>query len=254
MRNGDLLIVPHGAEHEILHQPGAAAKPLAAVLGEVEYEGSGALVYGGGGSGCCLVCGEFSFDEHGAHPLLENLPILLQVSSADGPEARWLQSTMAFIAREASLDEPGAGAIVDRLSEIILIQVLRATLDQARARGETLPFLSAFADARINRALTAIHQQPAADWTVERLGSIAHMSRSSFASRFNELVQMTPLQYVTFVRLEKARKMLRETGTSVAVVAETIGYQSEAAFSQTFKRYVGLRPGQYRRRGAELAA
>ena len=160
MSNGDLLIVPHGATHVIAHVPTTEARPLSEVLDEVAYEGQGDLVYGGGGAGCCLVCGEFSFDDLGNHPLLTDLPSKLHVKGDSSYNTQWLDSAMGFIGHEAAKREPGAGAIIDRLSEIILIQVIRATLASTT---EPIPFLSIFADSLINQVLSAIHQNPAGD-------------------------------------------------------------------------------------------
>lgn len=251
MSNGDLVVVPHGASHIIADSPTTVVLPLDAVLEKTQYNGEGPLVYGGDGPGCCLVCGELAFDDLGNHPLLENLPAKLCVTGERSYNTQWLDSALGFIAHEAANDEPGATAIIDRLSEIILIQVIRATL---AATTERIPFLSVFADARINRVLSAIHADPAADWSVERLGQLVNMSRSSFSNRFTELANMTPLQYVIFVRLQGASRLLLETDTPLVKVAAQIGYQSEAAFSQAFKKQFGLRPGEFRRVHGRVAA
>ncbi|MEM8500950.1 MAG: AraC family transcriptional regulator [Pseudomonadota bacterium] len=251
MSNGDLVVIPHGASHILASSAGADAPPLADVLSQVEYAGEGPLVYGGGGAGCCLVCGEFAFDDMGSHPLLENLPTKLYVSGDNSYNTQWLDSAMGFIAHEAAKLEPGAHAVIDRLAEIILIQVIRATLD---ASTEDIPFLAVFTDPRLNRALSAVHSNPADDWSVERLGKIAGMSRSSFSNRFSELTHMTPLQYVIFVRLQRASRLLLETDAALIAVAEQIGYQSEAAFSQAFKKQYGMRPGEFRRVHRRVAA
>ncbi len=249
MSSGDLVIVPHGASHELADTPAATIRPLAEVLDEVAYVGEGPLVYGGDGAGCCLVCGEFAFDDLGNHPLLKNLPKKLHVPGDSSYNTQWLDSAIGFIAHEATKLEPGANAIIDRLSEIILIQVIRATLDASK---EQIPFLSAFTDSRINKVLSAIHTDPANGWNVENLGKIVNMSRSSFSNHFTELVKMTPLQYVIFVRLQKASHLLTETPATLVSVAESVGYQSEAAFSQAFKKQYGVRPGEFRRTHSQI--
>lgn len=251
LANGDLAIVPHGAAHFLTDKPGAETKALDEVLNEVSYSGEGPLIYGGGGAGCCLVCGEFSFDSIGKHPLLQNLPSILFISGASSYNTQWLDSAIGFIAHEAASDQPGAHAIVDRLSEIILVQVIRATLNAAREQNNTLPFLSAFMDKKINKVLSAIHTNPEANWTVKELGELAAMSRSSFANRFGELTNMSPLKYVLFVRLQKASMMLLETNLTLLSIAGLVGYHSEASFSQAFKRQYGIRPGEFRKRHAE---
>ena len=244
LANGDLVVIPHGASHTLADAPDSRIRPLADVLDDVSYSGDGPLVYGGGGAGCCLVCGEFAFDDLGSHPLLQNLPDKLVVTGDDNYNTQWLERAIGFVAHEASTMQPGASAIIDRLSEIILIQALRVTLTKAR---EPIPFLSLFADQRFNKVLSAIHSDPSHPWSVEGLGKMVNMSRSAFSNRFTELANMTPLQYIIFVRLQKASRLLVETQASLAHVAEQIGYQSEAAFSQSFTRQYGMRPGEFRR-------
>lgn len=251
MSNGDLVVIPHGASHRLADEQTSEIKPLAEVLEEVAYTGEGPLLYGGGGAGCCLVCGEFSFDDLGNHPLLENLPKKLYVPGDVSYNTKWLDSAIGFIAHEAANLNPGAHAIIDRLSEIILIQVIRTTLNTAK---ENIPFLSAFTDSRINQVMAAIHANPADDWNVKKLGQLVNMSRSSFSNRFTELAKMTPLQYVIFVRLQKASRLLIESSAPLITVAESIGYQSEAAFSEAFKKQYGMRPGEFRRVHSQVAA
>lgn len=251
MSHGDLVVIPHGVSHKLADSPTTTIQPLADVLEQVSYVGKGPLIYGGDGAGCCLVCGEFSFDDLGNHPLLENLPKKLHVSGDSSYNTQWLDSAIGFIAHEATKLEPGSHAIIDRLSEIMLIQVIRATLE---ATTEHIPFLSAFADSRINQVLSAIHADPAGDWSVESLGQLVNMSRSSFSNRFTKLAKMTPLQYVIFVRIQKASHLLSETSLPLITVAESIGYQSEAAFSLAFKKQYGIRPGEFRRAHSQNAA
>lgn len=251
MSNGDLVIIPHGASHKITDAQGTSVKPLLTVLEEVDYVGQGPLIYGGGGAGCCLVCGEFAFDEINNHPLLDNLPAKLFIKGDESYNTKWLDSAIGFIAHEAASLQTGAGAIIDRLSEIILIQVIRATLAASK---EQIPFLSAFNDEKINRVLSHVHSDPSADWSVERLGQLVNMSRSAFSNRFSTLTKMTPLQYVIFVRLQKASQLLINSHDSLFSIADSIGYQSEAAFSLAFKRQFDVRPGEYRKQHGQIAA
>lgn len=251
MANGDLVIIAHGAGHILADSPETPPTDLADVFEEIAYPGSGPLVYGGGGAGCCLVCGEFAFDDRENHPLLDNLPLLLKVTGDQSYNAKWLDSVIGFIAHEAASLDPGANAIIDRLSEIIFIQVIRATLASA---SKPIPFLSAFTDPRVSRVLSEIHSDPAAEWSVESLGRIANMSRSAFSNRFTELANMTPLQYVIFVRMQKAARLLVDSNDSLPAIAESVGYKSEAAFSLAFKRQFDVRPGEYRRKHKAAAA
>lgn len=243
--NGDLVVVPHGAAHTILDELDTPARPLDEVLAEVNYIGVGPLIYGGGGAGSCLVCGEFGFTDDALHPLLANLPTLLHISGSESYNKSWLDNALGFIAHEAAAEKAGSLAIVNRLSEIIFIQVIRAFADASHTQ---IPFLAALSDPQISQALSVIHAQPDSYLTVEKLGRIVGMSRSAFSNRFSELVVMTPHQYITFVRLQRAAHILATTEDSLMTITDAVGYQSEAAFSTAFKRHFGVRPGEYRQK------
>ena len=175
--NGDLVVNPHGAGHVILDDPSTPPRPLDDVLSEVGYTGNGPLIYGGGGPSTGLVCGEFCFED-AIHPLLAELPPVLHLNANENRNRRWLDSTLQLISHEAVAEQVGSLAIVNRLAEIIFIQVVRAFADASEPQ---IPFLAALADPHISQALSAIHQQPANQWSVEKLGQIAGMSRSSFS-------------------------------------------------------------------------
>ena len=72
------------------------------------------------------------------------------------------------------------------------------------------------------------------------------MSRSAFAARFKELLCQTPLEYVTEWRMQKAVSLLKQDDKKLVEVAQSVGYESDAAFSKAFKRLVGVTPGEYR--------
>jgi AraC-like DNA-binding protein len=72
------------------------------------------------------------------------------------------------------------------------------------------------------------------------------MSRTTFAERFKSLAGSAPLEYLTRWRMTIARNALRRDDSNLAAIAETIGYESETAFSSAFKRMFGCSPGFYR--------
>ena len=250
MANGDLVVIPHGAGHNILDTPVTVSRPLDEVLSEVDYTEQGTLLYGGGGMGCTLVCGEFAFESDVFHPLLDNLPPLLHVKGSDNHNSGWLDNLMSFIGYEAAQQETGALAIIDRLAEIIFIQVIRATIKSTESK---IPFLAALGDPQLNQALGLIHSQPEHNWTIAELGQQVGMSRSAFAKHFSELAGMTPYQYLTSVRMQRAAQQLKNSPDTIALVAESAGYESETAFSNAFKQYYGVRPGEYRKQRLDLA-
>jgi AraC-like DNA-binding protein len=105
----------------------------------------------------------------------------------------------------------------------------------------------------VGRALAVMHGEPQRDWTVESLAAEVACSRATFARRFRELVGETPLVYLTRLRMDVAARMLRDSDTPLAVIAERVGYASEFAFNRTFHRVRGTPPGRYREQAREAA-
>ena len=99
---------------------------------------------------------------------------------------------------------------------------------------------------RVGRALAAIHREPEKDWSVALLAKEVGMSRSGFSARFTSLVGESAMRYLTEWRMQLARAQLLETSDSLSVLADRLGYQSEAAFSRAFKRVFGVPPGSLR--------
>jgi len=155
-----------------------------------------------------------------------------------------LDTVLRFITLETENAQPGADVIVDKLSEILFIHVVRAFIKQGGVR---TGFLAALSDDRLGRAIRSVHDNPAARWSVASLAHEAGMSRSAFANHFQNVAGMTPMQYVTEWRMQTAFELLSAKRLSVAEVAELSGYQTEASFRKAFKKHVGTGPGAIRR-------
>jgi AraC-like DNA-binding protein len=159
----------------------------------------------------------------------------------------WIQSTLRLMAAEARELRPGGETIVTRLADILVIQAIRAWIEQDPAA--QTGWLGALKDHQIGRALTLIHREPAHDWSVASLADEVAMSRSAFAARFTQLVGETPMYYVTRWRMQVAQNVLQVGDATVGEIALRLGYGSEAAFSRAFKRFHGIPPGAVRRTG-----
>jgi AraC-like DNA-binding protein len=242
---GDLALVPHGRAHQLSDTTSTPCRPLLDVLQEQRFSGYGTFRYGGEGALTQLICGYFGFDSEASHPLLESLPQIFHLRSVQTQQHHWLSTVMQLITHEAGSDQLGASALVDRLSEALFIQLLRAYIALAPDRTSCL---AALGDAYISRALQTMHQQPAYRWTVQLLAQTVGLSRSAFAARFTHLMGMPPLHYLTRWRIKLAKEALAMNQNSIPHIAEHVGYRSEAAFIVVFKRYVGCTPSAYRRR------
>lgn len=246
LTSGDLFALPHGHRHVLRDAPDTKAQPLDELIGACGGALGGTLRVGTGlGAPSTLVCGAFEFEDRRHNPLLSVLPPLVLIRGEDGRAVQWLEPTLQFMACEAASGRPGARTVISRLADILFIQIVRGFLSSTpeTRRG----WLRALTEPQIGSALSLIHQNPQHPWTVAELAAKVGMSRSTFAGRFAELVGEPPLHYVTRWRMQKAAALLREGAATLGDIADRVGYESEAAFSKAFKRWVGTAPGAYRK-------
>ena len=244
---GELALVPRGTGH-VLRSDAAAPAPDVLTLDREQlsdrYE---VLRHGGEGARTSLVCGAVRLEHPAAGHLVGALPPCLVVGDG-APGAEWIHSTVRLMAAEARTLRPGGEAVITRLADIIVVQAIRAWIDgdpEARTG-----WLGALRDPYIGRAIALVHADPARNWTVASLADELAMSRSAFAARFTRLVGEPAMSYVTTWRMHVARAALQDGDTTVAQLADELGYRSEAAFARAFKRVIGTPPGAVRRAGS----
>jgi len=107
--------------------------------------------------------------------------------------------------------------------------------------GALTPILFAFTSWRLRHL--QISTTPATAPLAERAG----MSRSTFALKFKETVGKSPMDYLTRWRMLLAGDRLTTSSDPISVIALSLGYESESAFSTAFKRTMGCSPRQYSR-------
>jgi AraC-like DNA-binding protein len=240
-----LTLIPHGTPHVIASAPDLPGAPLFEQEVEKISERYECLRLGGGGAATRTMYGVVRFDAVAAKHLVAALPQEIAIDGWDDAAGLWMHSTLRFIAQEAAALKPGGETVLTRLADVIVIQAIRSWLERA-PEAET-GWLAALRDPRIGRALGAIHKAPGRDWTVAELARAAGLSRSVFAARFAELTGLAPMAYLTDWRMTLARLRLSETGDALGVIAEDLGYRSEAAFCRAFRRVFGQSPGRMRR-------
>jgi AraC-like DNA-binding protein len=242
---GEFVLIPHGQGHVIKHGAGAEALPYFDLPIQQVCERYEVLHHGGGGEETTLICGAVRFDHPAARQLVQLLPRMIHIQSGASAQSQWMQSTLRLMAAEAVGQQPGGETIVTRLADILVVQAIRGwLLEQPEQRRG---WLSALQDDRIGPTLVEVHRDPVRSWTVESLAEAALMSRSAFSARFTELLEESPMQYVTRWRMYYAGDRLRHENRTVAECAAELGYHSEAAFSRAFKRVMHETPGAYRR-------
>ncbi|HEX4872378.1 MAG TPA: AraC family transcriptional regulator [Nevskiaceae bacterium] len=190
-----------------------------------------------------LVCAVVDFGLRDGNPLLTRLPSPLIVPLRELPQQGRL---LDLLFEEAFAGQCGQAAAVNRLMEVLLIHLLRHGMRSGLASAGTLAGL---ADARLAKALAALHGAPAEAWTLPRLAAAAGMSRARFAAHFHAVIGLTPGDYLAQWRVSVAQTLLRR-GRPLGVVAQAVGYRSSAAFARVFARQLGLSPRQWLRQQA----
>ena len=171
------------------------------------------------------------------------LPACISVELNEAPE---LNAVVGPLVAEVEQPRCGGQAVFHRLCEIVVIRLLRHTLESGAV---DVGLMAGLVHPRLARALVAIHKAPEKSWNLEKLASEAGMSRTQFAITFREVLGQTPGAYLSNWRLEVARVEL-EAGAQVNRVARQCGFASPAAFSRAFARRFGHTPRAERRRNA----
>ncbi|QEO13094.1 AraC family transcriptional regulator [Agromyces intestinalis] len=252
LRPGDLALVPHGRGHEILSSPGIGSSRVDLLPQHYLGPHYSVLRHGGGGRATQLICGIVAFDDPAARELVRGLPKILTVSGDEPVMASSVRDTLRLMADELTRAQPGAEAVATRLSDILVVQAIRAWLAHDPTSHDG--WLLALHDDRIGGALEAMHAEPHRAWNLEQLARVATMSRSAFSARFTGMVGEAPMAYLTRWRMSLAVNRLRDDRATVAQVAAEVGYESEAAFTRAFARTIGQTPGAVRRQAAPASA
>ncbi|MER6199495.1 AraC family transcriptional regulator [Streptomyces sp. NPDC001586] len=246
---GDAVLLPYGTGHVIADRPAGAREVERAVpFGEWDGVHAAANVRGqvvgvGAGDGAVveMLCGKYRLDRSRVHPLLAELPQVVHLPSRVGARPE-LRSAIDLLGRELGEQRPGAGIAVTGLLDLLLVYMIRSWV----AEGGTGTWPAVLGDPVASAALRALHADPAAPWSNERLAAQAGVSRPTLARRFTSLVGRPPMAYLTWWRLNLAAAALREGEDPLATVARRVGYGSPYALSHAFSREFGTTPGRYR--------
>lgn len=241
---GDVVVFPHGDAHVVSSQPGMRSVPDMTLYrrpsaGQLPFSIS--MGAAEATTSAHIVCGYLACDARPFNPLLAALPRFIHVTDRDGGA---IGAFVRFAITESKERRPGGEAVLEHLSELMFVDVVRRYL-------ETLPsdrtdWLAALREPFVGRALTALHRSPARAWTLESLAREVGLSRSALAERFTQYVGQPPMQYLANWRMQLAANDLRSTTDGVATIAGRVGYESEAAFSRAFKKAAGVSPSEWR--------
>ncbi|MFQ3787102.1 cupin domain-containing protein [Halomonas sp. A29] len=182
-----------------------------------------------------LLCATLAFDGGGSNPLSASLPDRLVLALDELP---MLAETLRWLFEEAAAENCGKEAVLDRLFELLVIQLLRHLLAH---QGLSTGMMAGLADPRLSRSLVQMHNMPQRAWTVSELASESNMSRASYAAHFRAVLGQTPADYLLSWRVSLAQKRLLQ-GRPIALIADEVGYESPSALARAFRRKTGSSP------------
>jgi AraC-like DNA-binding protein len=243
---GDAVLLPHGTAHVMASSPDLPAVEIDSLARKAVSDDL-YLVNGAGPQDAAaeqvLFCGAMRFNLDPLHPLLAMMPEAMRAADL-GQRDPAVHAMLEAMEREVALDRIGACGILARLADVLAASIIRAWVECACS--DASGWIAAVRCPQIGRVLAAIHRQPERDWSVGELADVMGASRSSFIDKFSSAVGETPAKYVAKVKMFQARHWIAREGMRVAVVANRLGYDSEASFSRAFKRVIGHPPSEAR--------
>jgi len=187
-----------------------------------------------------MVCASFDFGTDLNNPLSHAVPegIILRLEETKG-----LSACLQLLFVEAQEKDSGQQPLLDRLMEVVIIQLLRELIDQKHLQ---LGLLAGLADLRLAKAINAMHAKPASSWTLLNLSKVAGMSRGQFSKVFKNTLGITVGQYLNNWRISVAQSLLKK-GKPLPQVADDVGYSNASALSRAFVATVGTSPAKWKK-------
>lgn len=241
---GEMVVCFGGSPHRLYQGKPRQIQPIEALLlggANMQRPTSQTLPLG-----ASLMCGVFLLRDTGFNPLIAALPPLMRVNLSRRGELHNLSGVAHLMADEIERTTLGRGYIVERLLEILCAAAIRAYIESAAPK--EAGWFRSIKDPVVGRAINAVHLNPGAAWSVQRLAREVSMSPSRFAARFAESLGDSPMAYVAKWRMNVACRKLVGSRVGIDQVAADVGYESVAAFNRAFRKHVGFSPAAWRNR------
>lgn len=247
---GDVLAFPFGTPHQLgAGADGRLIRPVTD-LPPKPWREIPIVSYGSDHGQVRLLCGYLQCDAMRFRPLRDALPTLIHVRTAGSNDADWLRATIEQIVREVDRPQTGGLFILERLTEITFIELLRHQV--VGSAPHAAGWLAALADPSLARCLSRIHEDPKRAWSVKDLAAASALSRSTLTERFEAVLNTSPMRYVRDWRLCLASMALTTTDQTIAAIAHDARYGTEAAFNRAFSRAYGVPPATWRQNAKRI--
>jgi AraC family transcriptional regulator len=180
-------------------------------------------------------------------------PVCVTIPRLDALQLRHLRAALQAVMeavdaelRSGGLDEPLAARSLANIRAVHLSRHVSSPRQPARRGRNELPA------ARLRAVVEYVEEHLDASPTLEQMAAIARLSPTYFASQFKRTTGLSPHQYVIGRRIERAKRVMQSArDASLAEVALCAGFSDQSQFSHHFKRFIGVTPGEFRRRGTE---
>lgn len=236
---GTMVLFPRNDAHVICSAADVPPTPFEQIVSEGAPSGAYRLRTGSEGPECALYCGWMGVEDSDS-ALLAALPAMLMATPGDGAGSAFLASSLRYAAE----DLYSRPELVARLSQMFFEEAVRRYIETLSPDEERS--LAALRDPAIGRALAVLQSEGAEPVTLETVAQEAGLSRTVLTERFVAVFGESPMRYRARWRMRRAADLLRDNRASIADVAYSTGFSSEAAFTRAFKREHGLPPAAWR--------
>lgn len=228
LKKGYLTVVMKDGTKRVIDKPSVIFIP-----GDIQHR-----IISQQSEGAEMVCATLNVESTNRKLFVDAFPPFLSVAT---DSATYLSRTAEWLFEEAFSQSVTRSVLVDKLSELFLLQVIRYVIENDLIKGGVL---AALTNPMMAKVISAMHRQPQVDWTVDSLAELAAMSRSKFATTFKTVLGTTPNDYLTDLRIVLAQDMLTNK-KPVNLVANLVGYEHGSALARLFRKKLGISPKQW---------
>jgi AraC family transcriptional regulator len=172
----------------------------------------------------------------------QNDQVAMQLRDVSGFKDNFLSALLEGLHKELSSRYRGSSLFVEGIAQGLAGHLVRTYADET-----TQEYKGGLPGFRLRKVRDLMVTHLEDEFSLIRLAREADMSEFHFSRAFKRTTGLTPSQYFIHLRLEKARRLLRETNRSIIEIGLDVGYSSPSHFAQIFRREVGISPNEYRR-------
>jgi AraC-like DNA-binding protein len=238
IEQGEIIMLPGGDSHWIADRPGRMLISSARAGEACEL---GNPLFQKGDITNRLMCGLVQFETASSHPFLDSLPGILHFPGMKPTDSIWM--TVTLIDAEMQRTRSAGSLIIDRLTEVLFLQLLNCHINRSE---ESAGFLAALQDRRVHLALKLIHSEPGFNWSLTSLGERIGMSRATLVRHFQQAIGVAPMSYILNWRVTKAFNLIKHTSMSLEQIADVVGFATARTMSRSFQRHYKFTPSKLR--------